>query len=75
MPRQAKTKVGEGAVGSAGQHDHRGRPTAEMLADRERRALAQRTLSMELLGDPVPGRSALDQVMATRTIAATAPCS
>jgi|GEM_PF-2156870 hypothetical protein len=36
------------------------RPSAEALADRDRRLNYVETLHMALLGDPPPGRSALD---------------
>ena len=37
------------------------RPSDEQIADRDRRAVAERSLTAEVFGDPEPGRSALDQ--------------
>lgn len=36
-------------------------PSAALLADRDRRYHAQRTITAELFGDPRPGQSALDK--------------
>jgi hypothetical protein len=37
------------------------RPTPEMIADARRRAVAPRTLTSSVCGDPAPGQSALDK--------------
>lgn len=38
------------------------RPSAEMLAERDRHLDAHLTANMVVLGDPLPGRSALDRM-------------
>jgi hypothetical protein len=37
------------------------RPTPEMIEDARRRAVAPRTLTSSVCGDPAPGQSALDK--------------
>ena len=37
------------------------KPTADMIAERDRRASRPFTIAYDLMGDPEPGRSALDQ--------------
>lgn len=41
-----------------------GRPSHDMLIDRDRRAMAPRSLTAMIFGDPPPGMSALDKRMA-----------
>lgn len=50
---------GVGTAGNAGSP----KPTAEMIADRDRRASRPFTIAHDILGEPLPGRSALDQRM------------
>lgn len=38
-----------------------GRPSADLIAEAQRRLYAPRTISQQLLGDPAPGYSALDR--------------
>lgn len=55
----SKNKVAEALLRYAG---YFGRPSEQMWADRDRRLNAPRTISMELLGDPIFEQSALGRL-------------
>lgn len=54
--------VASDGVGTAG-NASAPKPTAEMIADRDRRISRPYSIAYDLMGDPEPGRSALDRRM------------